>query len=87
MYTAWCDYGATGEGMTIMVAISRTESAARNLFKSKFNDFYHPGMVVTKGIPPEMDGYIPQWVKQSVNGVTGRECMYQWYGEWHVNCS
>lgn len=87
MYTAWCEYGATGEGMTIMIAIARTESAARNLFKSKFNDYYHVGMIITKGIPPDVDGYVPLWVKQSLIGNIGRECAYQWYGEWHVNCS
>lgn len=87
MYTAWCVYEATGEGRTIMVAIAPTKAQARELFKVKFDHYYWPGMVVAKGIPQEVDGYIPQWVKREVQGLTGQLCSYQWYGEWHVNCS
>ena len=67
MYTAWCDYGATGEGNTVMIAIAHTESAARNLFKCKFDDFYHVGMVVEKGIPLAVEYLIPETVKNYLN--------------------
>ena len=87
MHTAWSNYGATGEGNTIMIAVARTEPQARELFKAKFDRYYWPGMVVARGIPQEVDGYIPQWVKRGVQGLTGQLCSYHWYGEYHVNCS
>lgn len=87
MFTAWCDYGATGEGLTIMIAIAHTESAARNLFKSKFNDYFHVGMVVENGIPPAIEPYIPEAIKKYLLQEGGPMCHYQWFGEWHVNCS
>lgn len=87
MYTAWSNYGATGEGRTIMVAIAGSAVAARDLFREKFDSYYEVGMAVARGIPPEVEDFIPEKVKQSLLKGIAATCFYQWSCEWHVNCS
>ena len=43
LWTAWCDYYATGEGVTLLGRISyaRDELECRKAFAQSFSEFYH----------------------------------------------
>lgn len=45
-HIAYAEYGATGEGATVMVALGGSATHAENLFRSTFDQFFHIGMVV-----------------------------------------
>lgn len=86
MYTAWCDYGATGEGMTIMISIANDKATAKAMFENTFNKYYWPGMIVVKGIPEEVEAFVPDNIKHAhKNG--GYNCYFNWTSTYHVNCS
>jgi len=87
MFTAWCDYGATGEGTTIMIALAPTKAQASQLFKKRFDPFFEPGMIIVKGIPPEIHDSVPKYIRDFVNGPQAKVCTFEYTSEWHVNCS
>ncbi len=87
MYTAWIDYGATGEGQTIMIAIAYKKEAAINCPKNRTDDYYHIGIQVKKGIPEDIKMYIPEFIQKYVTDKKAPMCYFQWYGECHINCS
>lgn len=64
-YTAWTDYYATGEGSTLMFALSTTPRAAEKLFRDKFGEYFAQGMTVTeelKDIPNGGRMMLPEYI-------------------------
>lgn len=45
-HVAYCYYYATGEGVTVSIAIGGSARHAESLFKERAHEFFHPGMVV-----------------------------------------
>ncbi|GAA0719268.1 hypothetical protein [Dokdonella soli] len=45
-YLAYCYYYATGEGVTVILAIAGSAYRAERLFKERADQFFHRGMAV-----------------------------------------
>lgn len=43
-HVAYCEYYATGEGVTVFVAVGGTESSAKNAFLRHVPDYFHRGL-------------------------------------------
>ncbi|MFC3815037.1 hypothetical protein [Lysobacter sp. GCM10012299] len=52
-YIAFCDYFATGEGRTVMVAVGCSPFHAEQVFKQSAHSYFHAGMVVAELGSPE----------------------------------
>ena len=83
---AYCEYSATGEGVTIMVAVGCSAIHAVHVFKRHADAYFHPGMVVDR-----LDSEDPK-VMQMMRMVPvaaverfGLEGYPQYYGEVHFN--
>ncbi len=52
IWTAYCDYFATGEGRTLMACIvyANDETEAKDKFKAKFGDWYFLGCDAEEGV-------------------------------------
>jgi hypothetical protein len=52
LWTTWADYGATGEGRTVMAQITYAadEADAIKHFKDKFGDYYSLGAETKEGV-------------------------------------
>ena len=52
LWTAWCDYFATGEGRSIMACVAYASSAEemKKRFIEKFDDWFGKGCEVQKGV-------------------------------------
>jgi len=52
LWTAWCDYHATGEGRSIMacIAYADSEEKMRAHFTEKFGDWFAKGCEIQKGV-------------------------------------
>lgn len=52
LWTAWCDYFATGEGRSIMarVTYADNEEQMRSKFSEKFGDWFGKGCEVQRGV-------------------------------------
>lgn len=52
LWTAWCDYFATGEGRSIMACIAYASSAdeMKERFVEKFDDWFGKGCEVENGV-------------------------------------
>ena len=87
MYTAWCEYEATGEGRTIMISIGMTEDVATHNFSKDVNPYYHPGMQVQEGIPIDLIPFIPPYVLTQAQRGADQLCYWEWFGNFHMNCS
>lgn len=88
MHIAWCEYEATGEGRTVMIAVGNRKSAATNIFKCNFNDYYHVGMQCDSWdhVPEGIRAFIPEPVKVIYNRTKGL-CLVEYHAEFHINCS
>lgn len=56
IFLAYCNYYATGEGVTLMVGAGNTKSAARESFLSNAPEYFHRGLIEDKlddSPPPE----------------------------------
>ena len=52
IWTVWLDYGATGEGRTLLarIAYAEDEQAALGGFESQFGEFYARGAEAAEGV-------------------------------------
>lgn len=52
LWTAWCDYFATGEGRSVMacIAYANEEAEIKKHFAKKFDDWYAIGCEAAKGV-------------------------------------
>ena len=88
IYSAWCDYGATGEGRTIMLmyCTAKDESELRVKFTEVFHPFYLPGLQFEEGI--KTDGVFAHMVPHVVASTIGEGgCYFDFYTSFHYNFS
>lgn len=45
-HVAYCQYFATGEGVTIFIAMGGSYSHAENMFKRHVPEYFYPGLVI-----------------------------------------
>ena len=50
-YTCWCNYFATGEGSTLMIAMGSTRSMAEKVFINRFGEYFFKGAETVVGVP------------------------------------
>ena len=52
LWTAWCDYSATGEGRSIMgcIGYARSEQEIKARFAEKFGDWFAKGSEAQEGV-------------------------------------
>lgn len=56
VYLAYCDYYATGEGVSLMVGAGNTPAAARKAFLENAHEYFHQGLTedcLEDSSPPE----------------------------------
>ena len=88
MYTAVCDYYATGEGRTIMVLLSNGDPCvALDRFADIFGSYYVRGAEVYEGIKLDFSGsefVIPDVIKTCKLWEKG---MFEYHSSFHINMS
>lgn len=88
LYSAWCDYFATGEGRTIMVmyCIAEDEDDLRKKFSDAFHPYYAPGMQFEDGI--KKDDIFAHMVPHTVTSMLEEGgCYFDFYTSFHYNFS
>ena len=87
IYTAKCDYYATGEGRTKMflVGVFSNEKQVHEKFSLLFDKYYLTGAKITEGINFEgFEDIIPEEVRKILqNG----QCMFDYHTSFHCNFS
>jgi hypothetical protein len=94
MYTAWCQYYATGEGITHMVLIhpANSEEDLKERFSEVFGEYYAIGMEFKKGIYFDFpgNGYV---ISNGIRNTyetwkkNGTLPMNEYFSSFHVNLS
>lgn len=91
LWTAWCDYFATGEGRSIMacIAYARTEAEIKKWFAEKFDAYYAIGCEAAKGV--QRNEYAEfLWSKSALDEIEHIGKLRGWvdaYSWMHVNFS
>jgi len=87
IYTAKCDYFATGEGRTRMFLVGgfSDEKEVREKFALLFDEYYLTGAEITEGINFEgFEDIIPEEVRKIIqNG----QCRFDYHTSFHCNFS
>lgn len=90
VHIAYCDYAATGEGRTVMVAVGYSASHAERVFRLGADPYFHPGVVVARLDSPDPEvRRMAQMIPPAVLSVLARQAdgLPQYYGELHWNRS
>lgn len=88
-YIAYCDYFATGDGVTVIVAVGCSASHAERVFKQHAQPYFHPGMVVGRldSADPEVRRMVRMVPAPALQLLERAEGVPQFYGELHFNLS
>lgn len=73
-YLAYCNYYATGEGVTVMLAAGGTENCARSAFLENAPDYFHRGMELKEicGDASSESKQMIRWIPQPVLDLVAR---------------
>ena len=88
-YVAFCEYYATGEGVTVFIAVGCSRRHAEELIRQRADPFFHVGIEVKPLDLSDSDGQrIARWIpgpvlKAAQEGSGGP----RYYGEFHLNRS
>ncbi|MEG3190916.1 hypothetical protein [Lysobacter sp. D1-1-M9] len=88
-HVAFCEYYATGEGVTVLIAIGLGPQHADELFRERADSFFHRDIKVKPLDLSDTDvqriaKWIPEPVLEAAKEPSGR---LQYYGEFHLNRS
>lgn len=89
-YAAFCDYFATGEGRTVIVAIGATAEEARLLFEENAPAFFAPSMQIEELTQAYVrdSGAVTRWIPAGViERIASSVGPLRFYGMFHQNVS
>lgn len=89
VHIAYCEYFATGEGVTVMVAVGCSALHAERVFKQHADPYFHIGMVVGRlnSGDPRVQNMMRMVPPAALQLFECPEGVPQYYGEIHFNLS
>ena len=90
LWTSWCEYFATGEGLSIMAQITYAENEQQALkqFEERFGNWYRQGAEATEGV---VRNHITEFVfsKKTLDFCDKEQgnCNIDFYSSGHFNYS
>lgn len=87
LYLAYVTYAATGEGLSVFMAIGNTPESTEALLRKHTDDYYMQAM---QGPIPleEADKWVRDWIPKRVRKFgEGQPAVFGWFQKFHFNAS